>query len=86
MPLQKRSGQVSGFVLGSDNSAVGDAAEDTKSEKRPADMVPDANADHLGAGLFRTINDQGQQVTGAVVDVGGLGHVESHDLVITDVG
>ena len=84
-PLQKGPGKVPGFLLGRDDPIVGNPVEDIESEERSADTVVDAEHDDLGAGLLRAVDDLGEQVGGAVIDVGGMGKVEDHDLVVADV-
>ena len=84
-PLQEGPGKVPGFVLGGDDPIVGNPVEDIESEERSADVVVDAEHDDLGAGLLRAVDDLGEQVSGAVIDVGRRGKVEDHDFVVADV-
>ena len=72
-PLQEGPGKVPGFLLGRDDPTVGHSVEDVESEERSADPVVDAEDDDLGAGLLRAVDDLGQEVSGAVIDVGGIG-------------
>ena len=67
--MQEGPGKVPGFLLGRDDPIVGNPVEDIESEERSADTIVEAEDDDLGAGLLRAVDDLGQQVSGAVVDM-----------------